>query len=314
MSVAMKGRESEMLQDFDQWMQWSSSHFSKSNSARDSKCDFSAEVSAWSYGPVELSWTSFFEDQTASYTRGPSEISADPREHFELITIVRGDVELEQGGRRTLLTGGDCAIYEQASPFSLRFRGECETIFLNVPSSRILRRWPDAIRLTALRVAGSSKFGGFVSTMLRELVELDLDTETACQAGLGHSITDSVLASLELDLRGHLADSGGDSKLLVLIKKFALANLSNPDLSIDNIASSQGISRSTLNRLFATEATTPMKWVWEQRLASCHDALATGRVKQITSLAFDHGFNDLSHFSRSFRAKYGCSPRSMLRP
>lgn len=313
MPAAMRERTSIVLEDFDEWMQWSSSHYSKSNSVRHSSRRFAAEVSAWTYGPIELSKTVFLEDGTATYLRGPAEIREDPRDHFELLSIVRGEVELEQSGRRSTLTGGDCVIYNQARPFSLQFRGECETIFLNVPSARLLRRWPDAGRLTALRVGGESKFGCFVGAMLRDLVKLDMDAETAGRVGLGYSVTDTVLASLELELRGHLANAGADTSLLTQTKNFILAHLSDPELAIEDIAKALDISRSTLNRLFAAEATTPMKWIWHQRLAACYEALAAGRVKQITTLAFDHGFNDLSHFSRSFKKMYGRSPCSMLR-
>lgn len=313
MQAAMNERTSVVLKDFDEWMRWSSSHYSKSNPARRSCQPFVAEASAWTYGPVELSKAVFLEDEAASYMRGPAEIREDPRDHFELLSIVHGEVELEQGGRRSTLTTGDSAIYEQAKPFSLQFRGACETIFLNVPSARILRRWPDAYRVTALRVGGESKVGCFVGALLCDLVKLDMDAKTSDLAGLGYSATDTVLASLEIELRGRLTDSGGDTRLLAQTKRFILANLCDPDLAIEHIAKAQDISRSTLNRLFAAEATTPMKWIWHQRLAACYEALAAGRVRQITALAFDHGFNDLSHFSRSFKKMYGHSPRSMLR-
>lgn len=314
MSVATHESTSAVLGDFDEWMQWSSSHYSKSKSVRHSSTRFAAKVSVWTYGPVELSKTIFLEDDTASYLRGPTEIREDPRDHFELLSILRGEVELEQSGRRSTLSGGDCVIYDQAKPFSLQFRGKCETIFLNVPSVRLLRRWPEADRLTALRVGSESKFGGFVGAVLRDLVKLDMDAKTVCGAELGYSVTDTVLASLELELRGHLAPhSGGDMRLLAQTKNFILAHLSDPELTIQDIAKAQAISRSTLNRLFVSEATTPMKWIWHQRLAACYEALSSGRVRQITALAFDHGFNDLSHFSRSFKKMYGRSPRSLLR-
>ena len=313
MQAANDEPTSVVLRDFEEWMQWSSTHYSKSSSARHSTQPFMAQVSAWSYGPLELSKASFLEDETANYMRGPAEIREDPRDHIELLSLVQGAAQLEQGGRCSRLAAGDSVIYEQAKPFSLQFHGECETIFLNVPNARVLRRWPDVGRATAVRVDGASRIGCFVGALLRDLAKLDIDASTAGYVDLGHAATDTILASLELGLRGHVTDAGGDTRLLAQTKRFILANLCDPDLAIEDIVKAQNISRSTLNRLFAAEATTPMKWIWHQRLAACHEALADGRVRQITALAFDHGFNDLSHFSRSFKKVYGHSPSSMLR-
>jgi AraC-like DNA-binding protein len=314
MQTAKHVRNPLLFEDFDEWMDWSSSHYSKSNPMHRSSARFAAEVSAWTYGPVELSKTSFLADGTASYLRGGPEIRQDPRDHFELLAVVHGTVDLEQGGRRSALGDGDCVLYDQARPFSLRFQGQCEAIFMNIPCARVLRRLPDATHLTALRVGGDSKLGCFVGALLRDLVNLDMDAKTAQRAGLGHSMADTVLASMEAELGGRIGDVTGDARMLVQTKKFILAHLCDPELAIDEVAKAQEISRSTLNRLFASEATTPMKWVWTQRLAACHEALAAGGVKQITALAFDHGFNDLSHFSRSFKKMYGRSPRSLLHP
>jgi AraC-like DNA-binding protein len=35
-----------------------------------------------------------------------------------------------------------------------------------------------------------------------------------------------------------------------------------------------------------------------------------GRIAGISAIAMAHGFNDLSHFSRSFRQLFGMSPRA----
>jgi AraC-like DNA-binding protein len=35
------------------------------------------------------------------------------------------------------------------------------------------------------------------------------------------------------------------------------------------------------------------------------------RGRPVGELAFAAGFNDLSHFSRAYRARYGCAPRDV---
>jgi len=82
-------------------------------------------------------------------------------------------------------------------------------------------------------------------------------------------------------------------------------------LSSERIAAACQLSVRHLNRLFAGEGTSLMAHVWERRLTRCHRDLAspTMRGRSITEIAFAAGFLDLSHFSRAYRARYGCSPR-----
>jgi transcriptional regulator GlxA family with amidase domain len=86
-------------------------------------------------------------------------------------------------------------------------------------------------------------------------------------------------------------------------------------LSADRIAGECRLSVRHLNRLFEREGTSLMRYVWDRRLTRCHrevtDPVMRGR--QMGEIAFAAGFNDLSHFSRAYRARYGCTPRDARR-
>jgi AraC-like DNA-binding protein len=58
-----------------------------------------------------------------------------------------------------------------------------------------------------------------------------------------------------------------------------------------------------------------MKWLWRERLDRCHRELADPalRAQTIGETAYRWGFNDLAHFSRAFRERFGCSPRQWRR-
>jgi AraC family transcriptional regulator, positive regulator of tynA and feaB len=81
------------------------------------------------------------------------------------------------------------------------------------------------------------------------------------------------------------------------------------ELSAEGIAGGCKLSVRHINRLFAREKTSVMHHVWERRLARCHSDLndLAMRHRSISDIAFAWGFNDLSHFSRTYRARYGCT-------
>ena len=68
-----------------------------------------------------------------------------------------------------------------------------------------------------------------------------------------------------------------------------------------------------LHKAFESEPETVTHYIRDRRLERCRLRLLDPRFSQrpISALAFDAGFNDLSGFTRAFKAKYGRSPRQL---
>jgi len=80
------------------------------------------------------------------------------------------------------------------------------------------------------------------------------------------------------------------------------------NLSLDEFARLCGRSLSSYKRDFkATYETTPGKWLLHKRLEYAA-AMLGNRALQVTEVAFESGFEDVSHFSRSFKHQFGLSP------
>jgi AraC-like DNA-binding protein len=80
------------------------------------------------------------------------------------------------------------------------------------------------------------------------------------------------------------------------------------NLSLDDFARLCGRSLSSYKRDFkAVYETSPGKWLLQKRLEYAA-AMLGNPAMQITQIAFESGFEDLSHFSRSFKQKFGISP------
>ena len=85
------------------------------------------------------------------------------------------------------------------------------------------------------------------------------------------------------------------------------------NLKLDEFAQMSHRSLSTFKRDFFNHYnTTPGKWLMNKRLDFAAGKLLSGGAS-ISEVAFDSGFEDLSHFSRSFKKKFGNSPSNYLK-
>ncbi len=97
------------------------------------------------------------------------------------------------------------------------------------------------------------------------------------------------------------------------VKEFVLTHLSDPALSVEMIANAVGLSVRYLHKLFEDQPAGLMRWAAAKRLEHCRAKLTDPRHRQrtISAIAYEAGFNDLAHFSRSFRKRFQTSPTAI---
>jgi AraC-like DNA-binding protein len=101
------------------------------------------------------------------------------------------------------------------------------------------------------------------------------------------------------------------SALLYRLKNYILTQLRDPELSMPRAAAAIGISPRYASDLMAAEQTSFRSYVQVQRLERCRRDLSdpAQAARHISDIAFAWGFNDLAHFSRIFKQRFGASPR-----
>ena len=98
-----------------------------------------------------------------------------------------------------------------------------------------------------------------------------------------------------------------------MAKYFIDSNLDQPGLSVGDVASAVGVSERQLSRVFADHGIGVAESIAEVRLAAAYDMLTSTRADglSIGEIARRVGYMHLSHFSRSFKAKYGMTARDV---
>ena len=83
------------------------------------------------------------------------------------------------------------------------------------------------------------------------------------------------------------------------------------NLKMEQYAKLSGRSLSTFKRDFQKLYNTPPgKWLLEQRL-NLSMSLLGNTTKTINEVAFESGFENVSHFSRSFKKRFGIAPSAV---
>lgn len=231
-------------------------------------------------------------------------------QHF-LISLQRsGTSRMFQGDEVCELRPGDVGLIDGTRPFRVEFTQAVDRIIAVVPYAQLFSRAPWLEQRPLHHIARDSSFGGALRFYLERLAGPDCASSTEA-AALTENVC-NIVALLTADSEPgrccdrELARLAGSQEMLILLRR----QLADPDLSPHLLAKRLKVSVRTVHRWFQNADTTFGQWVLEHRLLACRRAFddpAHGTFT-VSQIAFGWGFNDLSHFSKAFKARFGVSP------
>jgi len=106
----------------------------------------------------------------------------------------------------------------------------------------------------------------------------------------------------------HITAGHSKSELVNQLISYVLDNIDEADLSVQRIGQDLGVGRNRLQKeVKESTGLTPVELIRSIRLKVAKEKLEDPR-RQISEVAYQVGFNNLSYFSRSFKNEFNCLP------
>ena len=236
---------------------------------------------------------------------------SDEDDSFLLMLQTGGHQEISHNGSAVRLEPGDaCLVYNSlTSTGALADGGSTISLHIEGSALRALVRQPEA--LAGARIDRHRPGVGLLRGYVRSLSEEnDLAPGMPLRTFGLHTI-DLVAAVLGATRDGAAqADAGG---IRAARRKQVLDNIAtracDPAFNIETIAADLAVTSRTIQMMLEETGSTFTEHVSEERLRRAWRLLADPMSRlAIADVALEAGFNDLSHFYRAFRRRYGETP------
>jgi len=212
-----------------------------------------------------------------------------------------------QAGNESTIEPGYGVLYDARRPFEDRLFGpeqRAELLIATVPAASLLRSVPEAERLCAKPVPLSGTVARSIAALVRNAI-----SSSSAPASEGEPDIVAYLSAL-LRLAAGVEHQLTRTGLFGLIDSHLRANIASVR-SAPALAAEFGISERTFHRIFADRETTFERHVLHLRVEMFRNLL---RQKSLTGasiarLAHQCGFADAAHATRTFKHRFGATPR-----
>ncbi|MBC6905044.1 AraC family transcriptional regulator [Saccharophagus sp. K07] len=245
--------------------------------------------------------------------RTKAHVAKETQDNISLLVSLSGTAAIKSPGGERIFNPGDAVLVGSESVHTISATEATSFAAINIPrallgDSRIDFSSSILDNVSGAQTAELRLMMGYVHLLVNEVNISDelsrvaskqiLDLFTLMLTGFGNDPRDirhSTIGALRLKE----------------IKRDILQNIKDPELSIVTVAKRSGISPQYARSLFQQSGSTFSDLVNEARLDYVYRQLKSPNsfYTNISALAYDIGFNNLSWFNRAFKKKFGMTPK-----
>ena len=241
--------------------------------------------------------------------RNISDIKRDGRDFFYIVHQISGSAVMDHCGKQSVLSAGDLVLLDSSLPSDFYFSGMSEQISLLIPRHKMESKLKKSTPMLNQKISATTRIGsvaGFIANQFFSEPDSSDDTEAVMDALIGLILPTLTSADSQTSTYSEKIQHCYFEKAQRCIDN----RLANFELTPEMIASELGTSKRTLHRIFSQRGMSIGRYILDRRLDKCASEFEEGDdIQKISSVAFAWGFNDVSHFSRAFKSRFGVSPR-----
>ncbi|CAN7696148.1 helix-turn-helix domain-containing protein [Pseudoduganella sp. LjRoot289] len=231
---------------------------------------------------------------------------------LQFTIVTSGVLECAQEGRHVKLGRGSGAFVDGARPYTMLNREDVHMLVLQIPHVMMAGGVTGSDALINRDLALASELFPLVMGYVTQLAAHAAQLDALSARRVGGNLADLVNAMLaDVARKTPFCLSQHTTAALMRVHAFVAAHLANPDLDPHMVSQALRLSPRYINKLLEAEGTSLGRLIWHRRLeriaADLRDPVLAPRT--ISTIALARGFNDLSHFSKTFRRRYGKTPR-----
>lgn len=274
--------------------------------ARDDVGGFFGGISVGRIGDLEVADVT---TNAHSLRKSAADVRAEDGRYFFLILQQAGGSVLMQHERQARLEPGDLALIDSRYSSEFRYLDGMRHLSFHLPCDALERRMAGRAPRICDTIRGTEPIGTVLGGFIRQIVASHTSLDARENSAMGEALL-CMLAPLAEDVE----QRGGSLRDYLRVVAYINARL-QLDLTPEMIGREVGVSVRSLYRLFEDRDQSLAGYIRERRLQRCAEELraSSHSHENLTCIAYRWGFKDSAHFSRSFRACFGVSPREYRR-
>ena len=222
---------------------------------------------------------------------------------------IEDGVTLRTASGHQIVSTGHLLLLPRKGDWSVAFQRDMRALVLSVTSDAFHGRKIGKPVFDEVRVLAP---GGFTEVFSRALETAARNLET--RSDIEWAAVAQSLADLLPTFVAPTTDAGCTATQAAILHRLCQTierKLDDPDLTPARVAESEGISERYLQKIFEGSGSSFTHYLRERRLQRTSAELSNPAEAHhsISEIAYRNGFNDSAHFSRTFRHRFGLSPR-----